>query len=70
MNNYNNQQQSNSNMSNNQNMNVSTQPINNVNKPFPRTTFNNPSTSFCTNCGTQLSQDTVYCPNCGTPKSN
>ena len=70
INNYNNQQQPYSNMPKNQNINMPTQTINSVNTTSPRTTFNNPSTSICTNCGTQLSANTVYCPNCGTPKSN
>ena len=30
----------------------------------------NVGSTFCSNCGTQLSQDTTFCPNCGTPKSN
>lgn len=51
----------------NNNYNSQPQPDNNVmDNPQPTPAMS----SFCSNCGTQLSADTTFCPNCGTPKSN
>lgn len=50
--------------------NNTTQPQNNdfMNNQNPQQV--NVGSTFCSNCGTQLSADTTFCPNCGTPKTN
>ena len=57
-NNYNNNSYNSQPQSNNDYMNNQDTPMANI------------GSTFCSNCGTQLSQDTSFCPNCGTPKSN
>ena len=41
--------------------------VSNENQPIIE---NHTQPRFCTNCGTQLSEDTMFCPNCGTPKAS